>query len=99
MLGIIWGGLVLVRAQLPSESDEQKAKHFDERSVRVRSWNEGIAVGDSSREEAGCHIMEREYQTPSWDFVDNSDPVITAATAAEGHENDLIQRQAESCWR
>ena len=28
----------------------------------------------------------------SWDFVDDSDPVITAATAAERDKNDLIQR-------
>jgi hypothetical protein len=31
----------------------------------------------------------------SWDFVDNSDPVITAATASEGDENNLTQWQCD----
>jgi len=34
----------------------------------------------------------RENKT-SWDFVDNSDPVITAATVSERHESNLIQWQ------
>ena len=29
----------------------------------------------------------------SWNLVDDGDPVITAATAAERHKNDLVQRQ------
>jgi len=34
-----------------------------------------------------------ELNRPSWDFVDDSHPVITAATAAERDKNDLVQRQ------
>lgn len=30
---------------------------------------------------------------PSWDFVDNGDPVITAAATSECHKNDLVQWQ------
>lgn len=33
---------------------------------------------------------------PSRDSVDNSDPVVTAATASECDENDLVQRQRNS---
>lgn len=33
---------------------------------------------------------------PSRDFVDDSDPVVTAATASERHKNDLIQRDRDS---
>ena len=32
----------------------------------------------------------------SRDFVNNSDPVVPAATASEGHKNDLIQRERNS---
>ena len=32
----------------------------------------------------------------SWDFVDDSDPVVTTATSSECHENDLIQRDRDS---
>lgn len=36
---------------------------------------------------------------PSWGFVDDGDPVVTTATATEGHENDLIQRQRDLVGR
>ena len=41
-------------------------------------------------ENRGDIVRENES---SWDFVDNSDPVIAAATAAERHESNLIQWQ------
>ena len=59
-------------------------------------------VEDSGRQEVyvrsnrggadDCGDIVRENE-PSWDFIDNSDPVITAAAATERHEGNLIQRQ------
>jgi len=65
-------------------------------SLRVRSWNEeyrvGVAVVGPWGGAESCGDITRENR-PSWGFVDDSDPVITAATAAEGDKSDLIQRQ------
>ena len=59
----------------------------------MQPWGEVLwPVEDSSREEVRSGKLRRENKA-SWDFVDNSNPVITAATAAEGDENDFIQRQ------
>lgn len=80
---------------LPSESDEQKAKHFD------KGMRRGIAVGSgqlqwSSEGMAGNYGCE---DISLRDFVDNGDPVITAAAASECHKNDLIQRQRNPVGR
>ena len=56
----------------------------------MQPWGEvSRPVEDSSREE----VRSGGENKASWDFVDNSNPVITAATAAEGDENDFIQWQ------
>lgn len=89
-------GICASALKLPSESDEQKAKHFDEGVRR------GIAVGRGQLQscERGRGGKSRPYVTrkdePSWNFVDNSHPVVTAATASERHKNDLVQRQRDS---
>ena len=58
-------------------------------SLRVRSWNEECRVWVGRK----IAVISRAKIDPSWDFVDDCDPVITAATAAERHKNDLIHRQ------
>ena len=81
-------GLVLARYP---KATNKKTKHFDDGSLRVRSrycygWEDSSRTRDSGR-------RGQSENESSWDFVDNSDPVIPAATAAEGHESDLIQWQ------
>lgn len=58
----------------------------------------GITVGGRQQpvgsKGGGETVEERRYRAredkTSWDFVDDSDPVITAATASERHESNLI---------
>jgi hypothetical protein len=50
----------------------------------VKPWGGGGA--------GNCGDIGRKTKS-SWDFVDNSDPIITAATAAECDKSNLIQRQ------
>lgn len=88
---------------LSSESDEQKVKHFDEGSSRVQSCDDAPAVGGGQQSTGGWvkvavvkswrNGKSRARKRPSWNFVDDGDPVITAAAATERHENDLVQWQ------
>ena len=72
----------------------------------MQSWGErGIGVEDRQQstgrngysgqtmEERNMAAISCVKNKPSWDFVNNGDPVITAATAAECHESDFVQRQ------
>ena len=47
-------------------------------------------MGEEEAENCGDIVRENGS---SWDFVDNSDPVITTATATERHKGNLVQRQ------
>lgn len=48
-----------------------------------------------SRRERKIAVILRENRS-SLDFVDDSDPVITAATTPEPHENEFVQWQRDS---
>ena len=64
--------------------------------MRYYGWWE-TAAGIASKRCNGKTIDEQvvlaNQDRPSWNFVNDRNPVVSAATARECHESDLIQRQ------
>ena len=68
-------------------------------SVRVQ-WRSEVSIrgvqwsdhGGGGEENCGYIVCENR---PSWNLVDDSNPVVTAAATAESHESNLVQGQGD----
>ena len=66
------------------ESDEQK------QNILTNGEVFRVVVEDRGRQQVEEMLHEDD---PSWDFVDDRNPVVATAAPGERHQNDLVQRQ------